>query len=175
MSDLLDYCATTASWSSGKCAEVRVGNHVTRYVRRGSGLPVIVVGANANDNAVWAPLVESLAGRYRLVIPQTPGTDPDMTGWLRSFIEGIGLTSVALVAGGQASGAALAVAAADDFTVRKLVLVTNGERNGRNTASNGAAPSTLDRSRMLYVAPEWQPAEAVERIERFISASGQDA
>lgn len=173
MSDLLDYCATTASWASGKCAEVRAGDHVTRYVRRGSGSPVIVVGANAKENALWAPLVENLAARHRLVIPETPKAEQDVAAWLRSFIEGIGVSSVALVAGGKSSSPALALASADDFIVRKLVLVPSGESNGNGATSIDATPSTLDPDRMLSVAPEWHPAEAVERIERFISADGQ--
>ena len=176
MSDLLDYCATTAIWASGKCAEVRVGSHVTRYVRRGSGSPVIVLGANASGNALWAPLVETLAARHRLVIPQTPKAEQDVVAWLRSFIEGIGVSSVALVAGGKSSSPAFALAAADDFTVRKLVLVPGGESNANGATSidttDATTPSTLDPGRMLSVAPEWQPGEAVERIERFISVDG---
>jgi hypothetical protein len=169
VSDLLDYCASTASWASGKCAEVRVGDHVTRYVRRGSGSPVIVLGANANGNRIWAPLVETLAARHRLVIPQVPKSQPDVAAWLRSFIEGIGVSSVALIAGDSLRLPALTLAGADDFTVRKLVLVPDGESIGSGPASMGSEASMIDAGRLLSVAHGWQTGEAVDRIERFIS------
>ena len=170
MSDLLDYCATTAAWASGKCAEVRVGDHVTRYVRRGSGSPVVIVGANADRSGVWAPLVNALAGNHRLIIPQLPLSEPDVASWLRSFIEGIGLSSVALIAGGNTHVPALSLAAGDDFTVRKLVLVEDGESNDGHATSLGAEASTSDPSRTLRVPASWQPGEAAERVQRFIAA-----
>ena len=172
MSDLLDYCATTAIWTSGKCCEVRVGDHVTRYVRRGSGSPVVVVGANADRNGVWAPLVDALAGSHRLVIPQLPPSEPDMASWLRSFIEGVGLSSVALIAGGRTQTEAISLAAGDDFTIRKLVLVGDSESIGANGASLDSKASTSDSSRTLRVLANWQPGEAVERVQRFIALDG---
>ena len=172
MSDLLDFCATTATWTSGKCAEVRVGDHVTRYVRRGSGSPVVVVGANADKNRVWAPLVDALAGSHRLVIPQLPPSEPGMASWLRSFIEGVGLSAVALIAGGRAQTEAISLAAGDDFTIRKLVLVEDGESNGANGASLNSEASTSDPSRTLRVLANWQPGEAVDRVRRFIALNG---
>ena len=57
MSDLLSLCTSNATWHSGPCAEVRVGEHVTRYVRRGSGPSVVLIGADAKANPVWGPLV----------------------------------------------------------------------------------------------------------------------
>ena len=169
MSDLLDYCATTASWTSGKCAEVRVGDHVTRYVRRGSGSPVILLGASVNGSSIWPMLVDALASRHRLVIPETPKAEPDVAAWLRSFMEGIGVFSVALVAGWKNRESALSLASVDEFTVRKLVLVPDGESNGAGAASIDVEPSVLDADRMLLVARDWQHGEAIDRIERFIS------
>ena len=170
MSDFLDYCAATATWTTGKCAEVRVGDHVTRYVRRGSGSPVVVVGANADQNVVWAPLVDALAGNHRLIIPQLPRSEPDVASWLRSFIEGIGLSSVVLIAGMNAEGPAIALAAADDFTVRKLVLVGVGESNDGKGTSLDSEASVPDPSRTLRVPTDWHPDEAVERVQRFVAA-----
>ena len=148
---------------------MRVGDHVTRYVRRGSGPPVVVVGANADQNGVWAPLVDALAGNYRIIIPQLPRSEPDVASWLRSFIEGIGLSSVALIAGRDAQLPAISLAAADDFTVRKLVLVGDGESNNSNATSLDSEASMSDPSRTLRVPANWQPDEAVERVRRFIA------
>jgi hypothetical protein len=149
-----------------------VGEHVTRYVRRGSGSPVIVVGANVNSNTIWAPLVEALANRHRLFIPQIPPSEPDLTTWLRSFIDGIGACSAALIAGGAAQVPARALAAADEFTIDKLVLIPDGESHGANPPSIQVQPSTIDAGRVLSVAPDWRPDDAVARIEQFISENG---
>lgn len=169
MSDLLDYCATTASWTSGKCAEVRVGDHVTRYVRRGSGSPVVVIGAKPARSEVWAPLVESLGANHRLIIPQLPEAEQDIAAWLREFIEGIGLSSVALIAGDAARVPAIAVASADDFTIQKLVLVADGESHRDNGSSLDGEASTPDSPRILRLRGSWLPAEAVEHVQRFIA------
>jgi hypothetical protein len=172
VSDLLDYCATTASWTSGKCAEVRVGDHVTRYVRRGCGSPVILLGASVNGGSIWPTLVDALAARHRLVIPETPKAESDVAAWLRSFMEGLGVSSVVLVAGWKNREPALSLASVDDFTVRKLVLVPDGGSSGADLASIGVEPSGLDADRMLLVDPDWQHSLAIERVERFISENG---
>src|SRR4029079_9037773 len=102
-----DLRTVVATWNVGPCAEVRVGEHVTRYVRRGSGPTVVLLGAEAESNSVWAPLAESLAGSNRLVIPKPPPDGVDAGAWLRGFVEGLGLTSVVLVAGGMLARASL--------------------------------------------------------------------
>ena len=159
MSELLDLRTVVATWNVGPCAEVRVGEHVTRYVRRGSGPTVVLLGAEAESNSVWAPLVESLAGNYRLVIPKPPPDGVDASAWLRGFVEGLGLTSVALVAGGMLATAALELATADEFTVRKLVLIADDP-------TQSPAPS----ERILSLSPEWSSTVALRLAEDFIRA-----
>jgi hypothetical protein len=146
-----------------------VGDHVTRYVRRGSGSPVVMIGANRDLSAVWVPLVEALGGAYRLVVPQPPPPDAgvDVAAWLREFIEGVGLSSVALIAGGAARAPALELATVDDFMIRRLVLVPG---MGDDPADAPTEPSDPpDAARALWVLPEWSPADAVERIQEFIA------
>lgn len=159
MSDLLDLCTPNANWHLGPCAEVRVGDHVTRYVRRGTGPSVVLVGPDSRANPVWAPLVEHLAPSHRIVVPQLPPSDADVASWLRGFIEGIGLTSIVLIAGNGTSAAALDVAMADDLLVRKLVLMPTDADSVR----------LLDAERTLLVPPTASPAESLQRIEQFIS------
>lgn len=158
MSDLLSLCTSNATWHSGPCAEVRVGEHVTRYVRRGSGPSVVLVGADAKANPVWGPLVERLELGHRIVVPQPPPVNADITAWLRGFIEGLGLSDVVLIAGNGTSSAALELASTDDFLVRKLVLMPNAGD------SVGAASS----ERTLFVKPDDSAAAQLRQIEEFI-------
>jgi len=158
VSNLLDLCTTNSTTSLGPCAEVRVGEHVTRYVRRGSGPAVVVVGADTHASPVWTPLVEWLATSHRVFVPEPPPTaDADVSVWLRGFIEGIGISSIVLIAGDAAFSAALDLATTDDFTVRRLILLT--------TTSNGGQPAS---DRTLWILPEWSPADSLRRTEAFL-------
>jgi pimeloyl-ACP methyl ester carboxylesterase len=162
VSDLLSLCSPNATWNLGPCAEVRVGDHVTRYVRRGSGPSVVLVGADATANPVWKPLVERLATGRRIVVPQPPPKGVDVATWLRGFIEGLGLSDVVLVAGDGISNAALELAATDDFLVRKLVLMpTDGD-------------SVVDATpgRTLWVKPGAAVEDSLRQIEEFIAGDG---
>ena len=169
MSNLLDLCTADSTARLGPCAEVRVGEHVTRYVRRGTGPSVVVVGADAQASPVWSPLVEQLVASHRVVVPQQPPEVADVGTWLRGFIEGIGLTAIVLIAGGAAAAASLDLTASDDFTVRRLVLLPTAGENG-NTPDAGRVDGQTAVDRMLWVVPEWTTADALQRIESFISA-----
>ena len=157
MSELLDLRTVNATWHAGPCAEVRVGEHVTRYIRRGSGPSVVLIGADADANPLWSPMLESVAANHRVIIPQLPLDGVDSTTWLREFIEGLGLSAVAVIAGASLCGAALDVAAVDDFTVRKLVLLPD------DVAAVGYAGA-----RALLVQPEWSQTEALQRVLDFL-------
>lgn len=156
MSELLDLRSVNATWHLGPCAEVRVGEHVTRYVRRGSGPSVVLLGADAEANPMWEVVVGSLAGNHRLVIPQPPPDDADASSWLRGFVEGLGVSSCVLVAGGSLTDAALELATADDLTVRKLVLL-----------GASATPS----NRVLVIKPDLAPDDAKSLVREFLSAA----
>jgi hypothetical protein len=164
VSNLLDLCTTNSTTSLGPCAEVRVGEHVTRYVRRGSGPAVVVVGADTHASPVWTPLVEWLATSHRVFVPEPPPTaDADVSVWLRGFIEGIGVSSIVLIAGDAAFNAALDLATTDDFTVRRLILLTT---------SKGGQPAS---DRTLWLLPEWSPTDSLQRTEAFLGETNGSA
>jgi hypothetical protein len=161
VSDLLDLRTLHATWDVGPHAEVRVGEHVTRYVRRGTGPSVVLVGADANTNPVVLPLITKLAPNYRLIVPQTPTAD-DLASWLRGFIEGLGLAEIALIAGDAPVAAAAELAATDDFTIRKLVVLPHTSPQPDSNGKDGS-------DRILWVDTAWTPDEAVARIATFIA------
>lgn len=162
MSELLDLRAVNATWHLGPCAEVRVGEHVTRYVRRGSGPSVVLLGADADANPLWSPLVETVAANHRVVIPQLPPEGVDQSTWLHGFIEGLGLSAVVVIAGPALCEAALDLAAVDDFTVRKLVLLPE------DSAAVG-----YSGARALWVQPEWSQADSLQRVRNFLDTEEQ--
>ena len=158
MSDLLDLRTVNEAWHVGPCAEVRVGEHVTRYVRRGSGPSVVLLGAQPESSPIWTSLVEWVGSSHRVTIPQAPSDDSDTGEWLRGFIEGLGLTAFVLFAGAEFRAAALDLTTADDFTVHKLVLLPD---------QHSSAGESSDR--VLWILPDWSPAEASTRVETFLS------
>ena len=158
MSDLLDLRTVNEAWHVGPCAEVRVGEHVTRYVRRGSGPSVVLLGAESESTPIWRSLVEWLGSDYRITIPQAPSDDTDRSEWLRGFIEGLGLSAFILVASAEFRAAALDLATADDLTVHRLVLLPDP-----------SSPVGQSTSRDLWIVPDWTPTEALRRIETFLS------
>jgi hypothetical protein len=159
VSNVLDLRTVNATWHLGPFAEVRVGDHVTRYVRRGNGPSVVLLGMGVETNPIWVPLVESLTPGHRLFIPQPPAEGVHSFSCLRGFIEGLGLSAIMLVAGGASAAPALELATADDFTVRKLVLVT-----GEGVSSGWAD------ERVFVARPEWPTAESVARILEFLGS-----
>jgi hypothetical protein len=157
VSELLDLRTVNATWHVGPCAEVRVGEHVTRYVRRGNGPSVVLLGADADANPLWAQLLESVGATHRVIVPQLPPDGVDQSTWLRGFIEGLGLSAVVLIAGSALCEAALDLAAMDDFTVRKLVLLPG---DPARVGYSGA--------RALWVQPEWSQTDALQRFRNFL-------
>ena len=158
MSDLLDFRTVNEAWHAGPCAEVRVGEHVTRYVRRGSGPSVVLLGAAPESSPTWRALVEWLGSSYRITIPQAPSNGIETGEWLRGFIEGLGLSAFALVASAEFRAAALDLATTDGFTVHKLVLLPGQ-----------GSPVGDSSSRVLWIRPEWSPPDALGQIETFLS------
>jgi hypothetical protein len=158
VSDLLDLRTVNDAWHVGPCAEVRVGEHVTRYVRRGSGPSVVLLGAETESSPTWRSLVEWLGPNYRMTIPQVPSDGIDPTEWLRGFIEGLGLTAFVLFAAPELRAAALDLTLADDFTVQKLVLLADLEDHAGESSA-----------RVLWMSPGWSPTDALGRVETFLS------
>jgi len=154
VSDLLDLRSVNATWHLGPCAEVRVGEHVTRYVRRGSGPSAVLLAADTESNPMWEVVLGSLAGSHRLVIPQPPPDDADAGTWLRGFVEGLGMSSCVVIAGGALADAALELTLGDDLTVRKLVLVD---------------PALVANDRVFVVPPGSAPDDVKKSLEEFLA------
>lgn len=169
MSDPLDLSTATAESHFGRCAEVRVGDRVTRYVRRGSGLPVIIIGLNDESGPVCARLAAALLDGVRLIAPEPTVSPADFVPWLRGFVEGIGATSAAVIVGGiwWAAAAELQCGGAGDF--RALIIVppdTTSEADFR-AATEAHRNTTVPT---VWVRPEWTHDEALRRVEEIIGA-----
>lgn len=103
----------------------------TNYRRAGAGNLVVLLGARFLAPTAQ-PIIEALAARYRVIIPDLPLPMPDdrapaaaVSGWLRSFLDGLGATELSIVASDDVALAALAFALSDEGRVRRLVLLVH--------------------------------------------------
>lgn len=170
MSDLLDLSAANTQSRFGRCAEVRVGDRVTRYVRRGSGLPVVIIGTGEEPHAVWAALAAALADGVRVIAPEATVAPAEFVTWLRGFAEGIGVTSAVLIVGGAWCAAATELQATGAGDFRALILIPGTDAG--EASLHAVMDSRPDAALLptLWVRPDWEPAEAVRRIQEFIGA-----
>lgn len=83
-------------------ATVMVGQIETSYQRAGVGRPLVLLVPPPQDLSVLEPLLH----RWRVVVPEStsvlalpgaPGSTP-FAGWLRGFLEGLGLQRACIVA-----------------------------------------------------------------------------
>lgn len=150
-------------------AEVRVGDLLTRYRRRGSGQPIVVV-ADVDEltapDARWPRIADAMATRGRTFVPAVPapvraagGDHAAFTDWLFGFLEGLGLEAVTLVAAEPFCAATHAFADAEPDRVTRLVVVASAA----GVETGGELPT-------LVLPPELALADAERRAREFVAA-----
>jgi hypothetical protein len=81
-------------------AEVRARDQVVRYRRSGMGRSVLVLVPPDHPDALWPDLLQGLSAAFRLIVPDPPAAERDAAAWLATFLEGLGLSNVGIVAAG---------------------------------------------------------------------------
>ena len=109
-------------------AEIRTREQVIRYRRVGAGHPVLVL---AEQQEICPNVVRALteAGAVRLIMPELPAEAVHVAGWAADFLEGIGATSVGLLATPLFAAAAIELAMLGAVQISRVVLVA--EESGR--------------------------------------------
>lgn len=147
-------------------AEVRAHDRVMRYRRVGTGRPVLVLHSPANP--LWPELLEALGAGYRLVVPEPPAGDADPTAWVADFLEGLGASSVRIVAANGFCHAALELALLEAVGITRLVLVADGP--AAPAAPRGFLRSAMGRTSapILMVRRGESAEEGVAAITDFL-------
>jgi hypothetical protein len=119
----MDARAASDAW-----AEIRTREQIIRYRRVGAGQPVLVL---AEQQEVCPTVIRALTdgGVVRLIIPELPTEAVHVAGWAADFLEGIGATSVGLLAMQSFAGAAIELAMLASEQIERVVLVA--EEPGR--------------------------------------------
>jgi hypothetical protein len=117
---------TTAALPLELTAEVRAHDQVIRYYRCGAGPVVLLLGTHDGAAPLWPELLGALAGRFRLIAPVLPAVDA-AAALLADFLEGLGVSSVTLIASGPFCIPALELALRDVDQLARVVLVPDGQ------------------------------------------------
>lgn len=156
-------------------AEVRARDHVMRYRRSGAGPAVLLLCSADGPEPLWPELLQLLATRSRLIVPEVPAAGADVASWLTDFLEGLGTARVAVVAAAPFCLPALELALLDRDQVARLVLVPGG---GAEETGLGGVLTTATRPApvpLLMVRRGLPAAEAMPLVMRFLGAGDATA
>jgi len=118
---------------------VSVNRHRTGYIRHGQGPPAVLLHGYAGAIWNWERQIEPLGERFTLFIPDVIGqglsdkprvayTPAFYAGWLRGFLDAVGVARAPLVGHSMGAGLALGLALADPARVDRLVLISGFPR-----------------------------------------------
>ena len=150
-------------------AEVRAHDTVMRYRRSGAGRAVLVLRSVADPDPLWSDLLEVLGSGYRLIVPEPPPGDTDVAAWLAGFLEGLGTSSIRILAADRFCIPALELALLETDQIARIVLVAEGPAAG--DARRGALESAMGRSSvpLLLVRNARPPNEGISLITDFLA------
>ena len=167
---------TTPAGPPDRWAEVRAHDQVMRYRRSGMGPAVLLLAPSTAAGALWPELAGALAGRFRLIAPEAPPTDAGCAAWLADFLEGLGLTSAAILAAGGYCLAAIELVLLDADRVSRAVLVPGVGVGGQSPGSeSGVGVGTLTPHPptaavpLLVVRRGLAADEALPLVTRFLA------
>ena len=169
MDTALTAVADTARLSDS-FAQVRSADYTTRYIRVGAGQPVVIVDATMDSGSLWPELIGRLAEGRRVIVPEVQGGHDRFVAWLRSFLDGMGLPPVTLIATGELCLAALEFTLLEPERVRRLVLVPAGRTEETGLTSVMTPSVGVSTVAMLVVRRDTPPADAIPLIEQFLQS-----
>jgi hypothetical protein len=105
-------------------AEIRAHDRVTRYRRRGSGRPVLLL-CDSPDSPLWELLLNALSECYRVIIPEFAQPGAEGSFRLADFLEGLGCRAVSVIADAALASAALAVALGGCDQIARVIIVAD--------------------------------------------------
>lgn len=112
-------------------AMVRAGNSVTAYLRTGKGEPVVLLRRTGHDDALWAYLLAEVSNSFRAILPEQAPQGADFASWFPSFLDGLGLGAVRVVADAHFGVRCAETGLLDPDWLTVLVVVSNRDEHDR--------------------------------------------
>jgi hypothetical protein len=165
---------TTAALPLELSAEVRAHDQVIRYYRCGTGPVVLLLGAHDGASPLWPELLGALAGRFRLIAPVLPAVDT-AAALLADFLEGLGVSSVTLIASDPFCMPALELALRDVDQIARVVLVPDGQPT--DSAWDGTLTTRAREASvpLLVMRRETPASEALTHLTHFLAGDAPAA
>jgi hypothetical protein len=133
--------------------ELRAHDRIIRYRCSGAGRSVLVL-ASVEPSPFWTVLLAGLDGGFRVIAPEPPSEDADLSSWLASLLEGLGTSSIRLIVGDRFHTPALEIARDDPDQVACLMLVA--ETSQPQIALDARVPVVVvDASRPAADVASW--------------------
>jgi pimeloyl-ACP methyl ester carboxylesterase len=152
---------------SDSFAQVRSADYTTRYIRVGAGQPVLILDETMSPSSVWPELIGRLAEGRRVILPEVHGGHR-FVAWLRSFLDGMGLPPVTLIATGELCVPSLEFVLLEPERIERLVLVPAGGAEETGLATVMTPSLGVVSVSMLVVRRDNPAPHAVPLIERFV-------
>lgn len=168
-------------------SEVRVNGTVMRYRRLGTGKGLLVLAGRegqvrrheargAELEPIGHPVLQQMLARAarcrRVLIPEVPFAADSLTvSWLREFMDGLGLTRVAMVVDETFGVVALELAMIDHDRIASLVVFSPGEDDNGALAGSLTGPFPETQVRLLIVRAAEATAESTaDEVMAFLDA-----
>lgn len=153
-------------------ASVHAGGTTTNYFRAGSG-DVVVLLDYAFADVSRDSLLDALATTHRVIVPEISGPgDAEVAtiaraAWLRSFLDGLGVDDVSIVARDECALTALAYALTDFERVRSVVLLIRDASDPASAEPRFVERVENPRCRILVASEVPEPGPPDERASQI--------
>ena len=111
-------------------AVVQSGHTTTSYLRAGAGRPVVLLSSWGPGHMVYDTLVATLGSAYRLLVPQLPVPHQPLGAWLVPFLDGLGLTQVAVIVDADRAPDLVHFAQVDPDRISRIVILSPDTPSG---------------------------------------------
>jgi hypothetical protein len=152
-------------------AEIRAHDLVMRYRRLGVGRSLLFLDSRS-EAEICPELRDALAGDFRLIVPELPGANVHLAGWLADLLEGIGASDVGIVAAERYCVTAIELALLGVDQIARVVIVcpeSRGHSRRFDAWEHGALESASRRANvpMLLVHRGQSLAEIAALVRSF--------
>jgi hypothetical protein len=150
-------------------AECRAHDSVMRYRRSGVGPAVLLLRAEHEPSPLWPELDHVLASNFRVILPAVSGSDMNIAACLGDFLEGIGVSGVAVIAAEPFCMPALELALRDVDQVSRVVLIPHGSADDAGLDGVLSTTARVGPVPLLVVRRDSPAAEALPLITRYLT------
>jgi hypothetical protein len=151
-------------------AMVRAGDSLTSYLRTGKGAPVILLRRATHDARLWELLLGDVSSAFRVILPEHAPHGAEFGSWFRSFLDGLGLGAVQVVADAHYGLCCIDAELLEPDWIRVLIVVSNADEHAQlRVALDARAASGVSTAvHVLHAdnAPEAIAAHTLQLLRR---------